>query len=135
MPVIGHMGVAGPDGQIYDFSGAPFGNGRGKMMVGSVVRYIQLRPGAARKAPLGTAIRESNDIYKDRCHNIVMDNCHSHVAVALEIAGYQGISRWNMVMLAIWMFVSGKYVDTASVLKHWLPFCVILAVFLWIHGW
>mmetsp|Transcript_60228 Transcript_60228/g.179364 ORF Transcript_60228/g.179364 Transcript_60228/m.179364 type:complete len:189 (-) Transcript_60228:153-719(-) len=131
LPPVGHMGMAGSDGQIYDFSGAPFGDGRGHMMVGSVVRYVRLEPGACRKRPLDEALAEANGTYEHRFHNICCDNCHSHVAVALEHAEYKGIGRWNMFMLGVWLFFAGRYVDACAVVKHWLPFCFVLAGIYW----
>mmetsp|Transcript_99845 Transcript_99845/g.311024 ORF Transcript_99845/g.311024 Transcript_99845/m.311024 type:complete len:188 (-) Transcript_99845:144-707(-) len=134
LPPVGHMGMAGSDGQIYDFSGAPFGNGRGRMMVGNVVRYVELDPGACLKQPLDEALAEANAVYERRFHNICCDNCHSHVAVTLENAEYRGVGRWNMFMLGVWLFFRGRYVDSCAVVKHWLPFCMVLAGLLWWHS-
>merc|ERR1712232_563463 len=125
------MGMAGSDGQIFDFSGAPFGNGSGEMMVGDVVRYVRLTPTLCRRRRLDEAVEEANGIYSERMHNIFCDNCHSHVAVALEHAEYRGIGRWNMVMLAIWVFFAGKYVNVCAFIKHWLPFAVVLGLVHW----
>mmetsp|Transcript_103254 Transcript_103254/g.274604 ORF Transcript_103254/g.274604 Transcript_103254/m.274604 type:complete len:187 (-) Transcript_103254:357-917(-) len=134
LPMIGHMGMAGSDGQIYDFSGAPFGNGRGRMMVGNVVRYVQLEPGACQKRSLDEALADANAVYQHRRHNIVLDNCHSHVAVTLGKAEYKGMPRWNMLMLGAWLFFYGKYVDGCAVVKHWLPFFIVLAGLYYLHS-
>eukprot|EP00933_Yihiella_yeosuensis_P077577 TRINITY_DN88151_c0_g1_i1.p1 TRINITY_DN88151_c0_g1~~TRINITY_DN88151_c0_g1_i1.p1 ORF type:complete len:202 (+),score=34.29 TRINITY_DN88151_c0_g1_i1:52-606(+) len=125
-PIIGHLGMAGGDGQIWDFSGAPFGDGTGRMMCGDVVRYLQLNPRNCRKLRLNLAVQESNQIYRDRMHNICCDNCHSHVAVALEKAEYKGRQRWNMVIIAFWVFFQGRYTNAIAVVKHWLPFLILV---------
>ena len=55
---------------------------------------------------------EASDIYSERMHNLCCDNCHSHVARALNIMEYDGSTRWNMVTLAVLMLVHGKILPT-----------------------
>lgn len=43
-------------------------------------------------------------------HIIFYDNCHSHVAKALNIMNYGGSKNWNMVKLAVYMIPYSKYV-------------------------
>ena len=43
-------------------------------------------------------------------HNLCFDNCHSHVALALNLMNYNGSRNWNMVKLALLMLLHGKYV-------------------------
>jgi len=57
------------------------------------------------------------------------DNCHSHVAMAMNEVEYGGITSWNMVYLAAWMFFAGRYVSFTSFLLHWVPFVVIVLLF------
>lgn len=49
------------------------------------------------------------------------------MAVCLEHFEYNGVKRWNMVMLCFWVFFRGTYVDTWAIVKSWLPFVVMLA--------
>ena len=102
-------------------------------------------------------VREASDIYTKRMHNLCCDNCHSHVATALgmytlgefldnafsfsylkngflipslffsELMDYKK-SNWNMVKLAGWMFVCGKYVNLWGFVKTWLPFVIMATV-------
>ena len=62
-------------------------------------------------------------------HNLFCDNCHSHVARALNIMGYQDSTSWNMVTLAILMLVHGKYVSCGAAVKTWLPFLIMATIF------
>ena len=39
-------------------------------------------------------------------------------------------TSWNMIKLATWMFVCGKYVDVCAFLKTWMPFLVMLTIIL-----
>jgi len=43
-------------------------------------------------------------------HNLCCDNCHSHVAYALNLMKYRGCSSWNMITLCFLMLIHGKYV-------------------------
>ena len=42
-------------------------------------------------------------------HNLFCDNCHSHVARALNLMRYEGSSSWNMYKLGFWMVFKGKF--------------------------
>lgn len=39
-----------------------------------------------------------------------MDNCHSHVAKALNLMEYNGKNDWNMFKIAMYTFTSSRYV-------------------------
>ena len=62
-------------------------------------------------------------------HNICCDNCHSHVANALNHLKYKG--RDNYTMIDVWWMCiwQGKYVS----FKHWfctyIGFIVLAAIF------
>jgi len=43
-------------------------------------------------------------------HNLFCDNCHSHVARALNLMQYNGSHSWNMFKLWFFVMVYGKYV-------------------------
>ena len=81
-------------------------------------------------------------------HNLCCDNCHSHVARALNLMQYDGSTRfnsylpyekilyspnifilsWNMVTLCALMLVHGKHVSWWAVLRTWLPSLVLLGI-------
>ena len=63
-------------------------------------------------------------------HNLCCDNCHSHVAFALNLMRYNGSSSWNMIKLAILLFFKGKYVSFGGFLKQWLPFLIMISIVL-----
>jgi hypothetical protein len=70
------------------------------------------------------------DVYSGRMHNLLFDNCHSHVARALNAGRYAGRADWNMVLLAAWMFLRGKPVTTARAVAAWAPFAILVVVVL-----
>eukprot|EP00753_Platysulcus_tardus_P008568 PLAT16107.1.p1 GENE.PLAT16107.1~~PLAT16107.1.p1 ORF type:complete len:205 (-),score=47.92 PLAT16107.1:99-713(-) len=127
LPMIGHMGIASSSGVIYDFAG-PYTIGEDDMAFGKPTRYLQLTPSSAEE--WDAAIARGNAVYETRMHNLFCDNCHSHVARALNSMRYAGSNSWNMVKLALWLFVMGKHVSWQRTLYTWAPFCIIASFFL-----
>lgn len=93
-------------------------------------RYIQLDP----KLVLGgvhdydDAVVKASVVYGTRMHNLFCDNCHSHVALALSLMKYKQSTHYNMVFLAAWIFLRAKYVSLWAVIKHWLPFAIVVTL-------
>lgn len=129
-PFIGHMGIAMSNGVIRDFAG-PYFVSEDNMAFGRPTRYLKLD---VNNIPNGTAldwdecITKASVVYSTRMHNLLCDNCHSHVGMALSLMRYEGKTNWNMIRLAIWMFFCGKYVSIPRALKTWLPFIIILLI-------
>ena len=105
------MGIATSGGVIRDFAG-PYYVGEGRMAFGDPAKYIIMDPVKAAGGDAGwdRGIAEASEIYKHRVHNLFCDNCHSHVATALNHMQYDGDDNWNMVKLASIMFFKGSYV-------------------------
>lgn len=59
---------------------------------------------------------EASEIYGHRVHNLFCDNCHSHVARALNIMSFDDKSDWNMVVLCFMVFFKAKFVGYAALL-------------------
>ncbi|GFS44963.1 transmembrane protein 222 [Trichonephila inaurata madagascariensis] len=118
-PLIGHMGIAMSSGVIRDFAG-PYYVSEDDMAFGKPTKYWQLHPEKARGGRSGwdAGVAEASRIYKERMHNICCDNCHSHVACALNIMQYDGSTSWNMVKLWFFMLVYGRYLDSKQ--SNWL---------------
>ncbi|XP_037868543.1 transmembrane protein 222 [Bombyx mori] len=128
-PFLGHMGISTSNGVIRDFAG-PYFVSEDLMAFGNPTKYWQLSPQKANNGQAGwdAAVAEASEIYKKRMHIIFYDNCHSHVAKALNIMNYGGSRNWNMVKLAIFMIPYSKYVSVGGFLKTWLPFLVIVGI-------
>ncbi|PNF34607.1 Transmembrane protein 222 [Cryptotermes secundus] len=127
-PFIGHMGIAMSSGIIRDFAG-PYFVSEDNMAFGCPTKYWQLRPHLARGGQNGWdhAVTQASEEYKTRMHNLCCDNCHSHVAMALNLMQYDGSTKWNMVKLAILMLAKGRYVSVAGFLKTWVPFILVVS--------
>ena len=80
------------------------------------------------------AIAEANRIYKRRMHNICCDNCHSHVAQALNILKYKGYD--NHTMITVWWMVltRGRYVHCKHFFFTYIGWILIglIALFSWL---
>lgn len=128
-PFIGHMGIALSTGVIRDFAG-PYYVSEDDMAFGNPTRYLVLNPytveGGA--AEWDEAVSKASVVYGTRMHNLFCDNCHSHVAMALNNMKYKGTVNWNMVALAFWMFFCGHYVGFWGFVKTWLPFLLIVTL-------
>jgi hypothetical protein len=109
--MVGHMGIANSNGIIRDFAG-PFCVGKGRMAFGKPTRYLIMDPSLASDDGAGwdRAVAETSEIYMGRVHNLFCDNCHSHVAMALNEMQYNSKNNWTMVKLAFLMFFTGRYV-------------------------
>ncbi|KAK4885329.1 hypothetical protein RN001_001600 [Aquatica leii] len=126
IPIIGHMGIALSTGVIRDFAG-PFYVGEDSMSFGQPTKYWQLESHKALGGTTGfdRAITEASDIYKNRVHNLCLDNCHSHVAMSLNLMHYNNSTHWNMFRMAFCMVLHSKYVSFVAFLKTWAPFVII----------
>ena len=63
-------------------------------------------------------------------HNICCDNCHSHVAYALndmEISAY-GIRNWDMIKLCFLLFFRGRFLSVGGFISQFLPFSIFIFV-------
>ncbi|XP_053610199.1 transmembrane protein 222 [Plodia interpunctella] len=128
-PFLGHMGICMSNGVIRDFAG-PYFVSEDLMAFGNPTKYVQLSPQKANNGQAGwdAAVTQASEIYRKRMHIIFYDNCHSHVATALNIMSYGGSKNWNMVKLVFYMIPYSKYVSFSAFLKTWLPFFIIIAL-------
>ncbi|XP_014667925.1 PREDICTED: transmembrane protein 222-like [Priapulus caudatus] len=129
LPIIGHMGIAMSSGVIRDFAG-PYFVSEDCMAFGNPTKYWRLSlekvPGG--QAMYDAAVSDASVEYKGHMHNLCCDNCHSHVALALDLMKYNKSMSWNMVKLCFLMLVHGKYVSFIGFLKTWLPFLIMLGI-------
>ncbi|XP_032824062.1 transmembrane protein 222 [Petromyzon marinus] len=128
VPFIGHMGIAMSSGVIRDFAG-PYYVSEDNMAFGNPTRYWMLEPskiGVSHPNAWDKAISEASEEYKHRMHNLCCDNCHSHVAMALNLMRYGGRDDWGMVRLCVLMLVRGRHVSMWGFLKTWLPFTLMV---------
>ena len=61
------------------------------------------------------------------------NDCHSHVAVALNLMGYRGFSCWNKVILAAWVFFCGRHTTWGGVVATWIGPAIVAAIIVAVH--
>ncbi|XP_061903495.1 transmembrane protein 222 [Entelurus aequoreus] len=129
-PIIGHMGICTSTGIIRDFAG-PYFVSEDNMAFGRPTKYWMLdisKVYASGSNAWDRAVHDASEEYKHRMHNLCCDNCHSHVAMALNLMQYENSTSWNMIKLCLLVFIHGKHVSCAGFLKSWLPFLMLLGV-------
>jgi hypothetical protein len=108
LPPIGHTGITDSQGVIYDFAG-PYTVQRGELAFGRPLKTIRLKVDPSRTAEWDLAVKRANGEYCKRMHNLCCDNCHSHVALALNEFKYNGKSSHNMLTVWWMTIVSSRY--------------------------
>jgi hypothetical protein len=131
IPVIGHLGIANSQGIASDFRGPYFVGDDGRMAFGQPTRALRISVNDAER--WDESIKEANEVYRGRMHNLCCDNCHSHVANALNRMPIRshGIERWDMVKLAFLVFFKGRFLSFWGFLYQFGPFllvCLIIAL-------
>jgi hypothetical protein len=80
------------------------------------------------------AVLKASKMFETRMHCMVCGNdCHSHVAVALNLMGYGGFSWWNKVVLAAWVFFCGRHTTWGGVLATWIGPLVVAVIVIVAH--
>ncbi|XP_021118797.1 transmembrane protein 222 isoform X2 [Heterocephalus glaber] len=128
-PIIGHMGICTSTGVIRDFAG-PYFVSEDNMAFGKPAKYWKLDPAqvyASGPNAWDTAVHDASEEYKHRMHNLCCDNCHSHVALALNLMHYNNSTNWNMVTLCFFCLLYG---NIGAFVKTWLPFVLLLGIIL-----
>uniref|UniRef100_A0A4W4FZ65 Uncharacterized protein n=1 Tax=Electrophorus electricus TaxID=8005 RepID=A0A4W4FZ65_ELEEL len=112
LPFIGHMGICTSTGVIRDFAGSYFVSQLNVLFI-IVQRYWKLDKDKLYSGGFSawdTAVHDASEEYKHRMHNLCYDNCHSHVATALNLMRYDNSISWNMVNLCLLFFIHSKHV-------------------------
>ena len=127
LPFIGHMGISDSQGRAHDFQG-PFHVGTDqsypvpKMAFGTPTRYLKLSD-IQNSAHYDAAIQEADRVYAKRMHNICCDNCHSHVARALNIMNYQGRHNFFYIFMCLTGCVTPRTLVLFLAVSSFICYC------------
>mmetsp|Transcript_1401 Transcript_1401/g.1908 ORF Transcript_1401/g.1908 Transcript_1401/m.1908 type:complete len:161 (+) Transcript_1401:264-746(+) len=130
IPMIGHLGIADSNGIASDFRGPYYVGDDGRLAFGEATRTLLIH--VEDSELWDRSIREANEVYRGRMHNICCDNCHSHVANALNrmsVKAY-GIRNWDMVKLAFLVFFKGRFLTWYGIYAQFGPFLIMLLIFI-----
>lgn len=142
IPFVGHTGICDSSGIASDFRGPYYVGEDGRMAFGAPTRALKIDIAASGPPPGLTgeiwdqAILEANEEYRGRMHNICCDNCHSHVAFALNLMPLAafGVRKWGMVKIAMLVFFRAEFLSWGAVVKQFLPFCLIVALIVFLNA-
>ena len=70
------------------------------------------------------ALRKGTQEFQHRSYNLFTCNCHSFVVNNINRLGFQA-GGWNVVNLAVLIFLKGKWVSKASMVRSYLPFVIV----------
>ncbi|KAJ9564507.1 hypothetical protein OSB04_000473 [Centaurea solstitialis] len=149
LPFVGHIGIGREDGVILDFAGPNFVC-VDNFTFGAVARYVQISKEKCSITPLPSAtyrneeeyglvesgrnqntwddaLRKSTQEYQHRTYNILTCNCHCFVAHNLNLLEFQN-GGWNVVNVATLLLLKGQWVNTASMIRAYLPFVIIFLI-------
>ncbi|PRP82585.1 hypothetical protein PROFUN_04890 [Planoprotostelium fungivorum] len=151
IPFIGHLGIGTTEGVINDFGGSYYIHKHKTATVfGSVTKYYPIKS-TQLKRPQDTeqsvyevidlslsslilyqmydaAVERASCDFQDQEHNIIMNNCHAHVASALNELQFEGFTHWNTLFLIIYMILFGRFVSFNRFLKSYALATIIVIV-------
>ncbi len=87
-----------------------------------------MQPGEIAAAAWNRAIAAANTLYCSRNHNLLTENCHHHVAAALNELRYRNRTDWGTVSLHLLMMRHGRFVSTGRFVGTYVGFAVLLAL-------
>lgn len=133
IPFIGHTGIGDSHGVASDFQGPYYVGDSGRMAFGNPTRALKIDIGTLEggSSRWDEAIREANEVYRGRMHNICCDNCHSHVACALNRMPLKAplTGTWNMIVICFYVFFRARFLSWQGFLAQFGPFLVFLVLY------
>ncbi|MCQ2815820.1 MAG: TMEM222 family protein [archaeon] len=129
IPFIGHTGICTSKGIVHDFAGS-FYIGEDEMAFGAPHKYVQLDLTEEERDKWDQSIIAADGKYLKMSHNLFTNNCHSHVAHALNVLNYKGRRTYTMFSVFLMVTFKRKYVSLLCFIKTYLPFCILLCIIL-----
>ncbi|XP_039054359.1 protein RTE1-HOMOLOG-like [Hibiscus syriacus] len=146
IPFVGHIGICREDGVILDFAG-PNCVSVDDFAFGAVARYVQINKdkecciSSHSSAPQGDQEYQYDDLrrgaltwdealekgmleFQQRTYSLFTCNCHSFVANNLNRLGFRS-GGWNVVNIAVLIFLKGRWLSKAAAVRSYLPFVVV----------
>ncbi|EEF28249.1 conserved hypothetical protein [Ricinus communis] len=149
IPFIGHIGICREDGVILDFAGPNFVC-VDNFAFGAVSRFIQINKEKDCSAFSSAdqynmditgrdtltwdgALQKGTQEFQHHAYSLFTCNCHSYVANNLNRLSFHS-GGWNVVNLAAFMFLKGRWVSTGSKVQSYLPFVMVCGIGLLLGG-
>ncbi|CAD8133218.1 unnamed protein product [Paramecium pentaurelia] len=130
IPCIGHTGICTSEGTIHDFGG-PFYIAIDNFTFGKPLKYVKLNKDfEISRQKWDDAVLKADDEFGQQMHNLFTNNCHSHVAKALNIMKYKGKQSFTMFHIWLMLIVSGQYVSFGRFFMTYLPSIIFYGIIL-----
>jgi transmembrane protein 222 len=113
------------DGVIHDFAG-PYTITIDDLAFGETHKYVPLDVKEPQR--YDTSVMKADKIYSEMMHNICCNNCHSHVARAMNKYQYRG--RTDYTMIDVWWLTitQSRYVSWGHLVKSYIGFVIIMSL-------
>ena len=79
------------------------------------------------------AIEKADQKFEKMEHNLITNNCHSHVAYVLSEIKYKGKSNYDMTDVFKMVNMRSKYVSFGHVVKTYIGFMIFIAVIVFLY--
>lgn len=111
---------------MFDFAG-PYTVNTNDFAFGRVLKYAPIQ---VDEQKMKVAVYQANIAFERRPHNLIFNNCHSHVAMALSLAGANGRSKWGGWGVFWHLLTKGRYVDWWAVVRTYMATVLLYGVIL-----
>lgn len=129
IPIIGHTGIANSEGIIYDFGGSYY-IAVDNFTFGRPTKYLQLNPDKIQGRDWDDAIQLSASRFNEKQHDLIFNNCHSHVADTLNQMKYNGRDDYTQIDVFLMMTFKSSYVGVWGFFHQWGFFFILLIIIL-----
>ncbi|CAD8069899.1 unnamed protein product [Paramecium primaurelia] len=130
IPCIGHTGICTSEGTIHDFGG-PYYIAIDNFTFGKPLKYVKLNKDfEISRQKWDDAVLKADDEFGQQMHNLFTNNCHSHVAKALNIMKYKEKQSFTMFHIWLMLIVSGQYVSFGRFFMTYLPSIIFYGIIL-----
>lgn len=127
IPLIGHTGIADSEGIIHDFGGSYY-IAVDNFTFGRPTKFLELDPRKIQARDWNDAIQVSANKFCQQQHNIVLNNCHNHVADTLNEMKYNGKENYTQFDIFLMMTLQSEYVGFKGFLYQWSMFLLLLII-------
>lgn len=136
IPPIGHLGIVTSQGIIHDFAGPYYVNRDAhRMAFGAVTKYLPVDVKSLEAVKQGdgvkawdNAIEASSRDYDHQLHNLLCNNCHSHVSQVLNELQFQGFKHWNTLFLILYFVLHARFVSFARLVQTYAGFFAVIVI-------
>lgn len=74
------------------------------------------------------ALKKVSLEYCNQMHNLVLNNCHSHVASVLNEIKYDGRCDWNQLRVFISLWRHGRWASKSAAIRTFAPLGIIVVL-------